>query len=261
MALSTYFTLILLVSCPFLNSGDIAAQTRKSVSITYTGNMGILISNDKTAVWIDGLHEFYGPDYLNPPDTILEKAFEKKDIFKALQWLLFTHYHRDHYSANLVKRFLKLNPHHKVAGAPQVIDSFSARYIINAWNRNSVILKDTSFSLQVKAFNIPHTWPQRHTKVQNIAYLVELNKIRILHVGDADADPEAFSRVQSESVDVMIVPSWFLENENAKKIIGQLHPKKIIITHIAPGEKLKRSMGIKNADTILFDEISQSISL
>ena len=260
MALSTYFALILLASSPFLNS-DIAAQTRKSVSITYTGNMGVLISNDKTAVWIDGLHEYYGPEYLNPPDTMLEKVFERKGIFKPLQWLLFTHYHRDHYSANLIKRFLQLTPHHKVAGAPQVVDSFSASHIINAWNRNAVILNDTSFSLQVKAFNIPHTWPQRHAKVQNIAYLVELNNIRILHVGDADTDPEAFSRMQSESVDVMIVPSWFLENENAKKIIGQIHPKKIIITHIAPGKKFKNSTSIKNTEIILFDRLSQSISL
>jgi len=257
----SYLLFILLVSCPASYTSDGKVQTNKSVSITYTGNMGVLISNDKTAVWIDGLHEYYGPEYLNPPDSILEKVFEKKDIFSRLQWLLFTHYHRDHFSAKLSKRFLQLFPAHKVIGAPQVIDSFSASHIINAWNKHGEILNDTASSLRIKAFNIPHTWPQRHTKVQNIAYLVELNGIRILHVGDADTDPGSFSFSQVDSIDVMIVPAWFLENENAKKIIEQLQAKKIIITHIAPGEKLKSSIGIKNTETILFYKISQSILL
>jgi hypothetical protein len=92
-------------------------QTGKNIIITYTGNMGVLINNDKTVVWIDGLHEFYAAESINPPDSILEKVFSKTAPFNHLQWLLFTHYHRDHFSKKLSNRFLQLSSNHKVISA------------------------------------------------------------------------------------------------------------------------------------------------
>jgi L-ascorbate metabolism protein UlaG (beta-lactamase superfamily) len=260
MAWLTCLILLLVVSCPSPDPGRGTIQNNKAVGITYTGNMGVLISTDKTAVCIDGLHEYYGPPYLNPPDSILEKAFAKKSIFSRLQWLLFTHYHRDHFSGKLVKRFLQLSVDHKVIGAPQVIDSFSAAQTIIAWNKNGEILNDTLSFLRVKAFNIPHTWPQRHAKVQNIAFLVELNGTCILHVGDADTDVDAFNRSKPGKVDIVIVPAWFTDNEKGKKIIENLNAKKIIVTHIAPGEKSCNSFTIKNTETVFFETIGQVCS-
>jgi L-ascorbate metabolism protein UlaG (beta-lactamase superfamily) len=102
--LTTFF---LLISCLPVDTGQATISNGKTVSITYTGNMGVLINNDKTAIWIDGLHEYYGTEYLNPPDSILEKAFSKTTPFNHLQWLLFTHYHRDHFSKKLSSRFLQ----------------------------------------------------------------------------------------------------------------------------------------------------------
>ena len=228
--------LFLLATCPNGNHQNNIKQNNNVVSITYTGNMGVLISNEKTAVWIDGLHEYYGPAYLNPPDSLLEKTFSKKRPFEKLKWLLFTHYHRDHFSKKLADRFLQLGTDHKVIGATQVVDSFSIKYVINAWNKNDEVVQDDNVSLRIKAFNIPHVWPQRHNKVQNIAYLVEIRGIRILHVGDADTDAAAFDRMGIGSVDVAIVPQWF-DSEKGRSIIEKLKPKKVIVTHIAPGER------------------------
>lgn len=258
MAWLTYPLFILLVSCPALNTSSDTTHTNQSVSVIYTGNMGVLISNNKTSVWIDGLHQYYGPEYLDTPDSLIQKAFARKDIFNQLQWLLFTHYHRDHFSTQLVKSFLQLADAIKVTGAPQVVDSFPLSNVINAWNRNNEILQDSASSLAIKAFDIPHTWPQRHAKVQNIAYLVEINGIRILHVGDADTDPDAFTRSKIGPVDVMIVPAWFPANEKGRSILQQSGAKKIIVTHIAPGENLKNDFAIGNAEVILFTTINQS---
>jgi L-ascorbate metabolism protein UlaG (beta-lactamase superfamily) len=256
-----FFLLFLLASCPTGNPRKDAKQNNNSISITYTGNMGVLISNEKAAVWIDGLHEYYGPEYLNPPDSILEKAFSKTTPFNHLQWLLFTHYHRDHFSKKLVNRFLQLAQNHKVVGAAQVVDSFSAKNVINAWDKNGEVLHDDSSSLRIKAFNIPHTWPQRHGKVQNIAYLAELNGVRILHVGDADTNPKAFEFLHPGSADIMIVPAWFINDEKGEKIIERLKAKKIVVTHIAPGEKPGKSFTVKNTEIIFFEIIGQFTSL
>jgi hypothetical protein len=108
MASTAFILLILLIACPNANQQNSNVHYNNVVIITYTGNMGVLISNEKTAVWIDGLHEYYGPAYLNPPDSLLENSFSKKRPFENLKWLLFTHYHRDHFSKKLTSRFLQL---------------------------------------------------------------------------------------------------------------------------------------------------------
>jgi len=260
MSSTVLILVLLLVSCPAGIVQDNVVQNNNVVSITYTGNMGALISNEKTAVWIDGLHEYYGPAYLNPPDSLLEKTFSKKSPFDKLKWLLFTHYHRDHFSKKLTSRFLQLGMDHKAIGATQVVDSFSTKDVVNAWNKNDEVAHDDSLSLRINAFNIPHIWPQRHHKVQNIAYLVEISGVRILHVGDADTDAAAFDRMGISSVDAAIVPQWF-DSEKGRSIIEKLKPKKVIVTHIAPGERAGDNSPLKKQGAIFFEKIGQSISM
>ncbi len=252
--------LFLIATCPTGNHQINIIQNNYVVSITYTGNMGTLISNEKTAVWIDGLHEYYGPAYLNPPDSLLEKTFSKKGPFEKLKWLLFTHYHRDHFSKKLTDRFLQLGMDHKVIGATQVVDSLSTKDVINAWDKSDEVTHDDNVTLRIKAFNIPHIWPQRHNKVQNIAYLVEISGISILHVGDADTDAAAFDRMGISSVDAAIVPQWF-DSEKGRSIIEKLKPKKVIVTHIAPGERTGDNSFLKKQETIFFEKIGQSVSM
>ena len=96
--------------------------------------------------------------------------------------------------------------------------------------------------------------------MQNIIYLVEISGIRILHVGDADTDTGAFDHIGIDSVDVAIVPQWF-GNEKGKQIIEKLKPKKIIVAHIAPGEKIDNNKKLNKKETIFFERIGQSVSM
>jgi L-ascorbate metabolism protein UlaG (beta-lactamase superfamily) len=96
--------------------------------------------------------------------------------------------------------------------------------------------------------------------VQNIAYLVEISGVRILHVGDADTDTAAFDRMGIGSVDAAIVPQWF-DSEKGRSIIEKLKPKKVIVTHIAPGEKSGQDNHLKKQGTIFFERIGQFVSI
>lgn len=234
------------------------------LTITYIGNMGILISNPKASILIDGLHEYYGPEYLNPSNTELNKILQQQPPYTGLATILFTHFHRDHYSAKLAKSFLQSAAKNRVAGSPQVIDSLPARaQTINAWNKNGILLTDTVSDLIVYGFNVPHTWQQRHSKVQNVAYLIQVNNSTILHIGDADTDTAAFRRLNIGRIDVMIVPVWFLTDKEGIRIIKEIiKPAKVIATHISPNEKQSlhkyRLVGI---ETYFFTVINQIVRL
>jgi hypothetical protein len=40
---------------------------------------------------------------------------------------------------------------------------------------------------------------------------------RILHLGDADTNPDAFNNTEIGSIDAAIVPAWFISNGDGRK--------------------------------------------
>lgn len=233
------------------------------VKITYTGNMGVLISTEREAVWMDGLHKFYKPEYLPTGQKFIDDAKHHAGDFKLLQWLLFSHYHRDHFDAALTKEIISSSPSLKISGAGQVVDSLSGAYTKNAWNRNgSLNNAELESSVGVEAYNLQHTWPARHSSVQNIMFSVIVDGKRITHLGDSgDSDP-AYGQKAFINADVLVVPYWLLLNENGKSLLRTSKAKTIIATHIEPGAQL--SVELKNGQeqkVILFDVPGEFINV
>ncbi len=225
--------------------------------------MGVLISSGKTSVLIDGLHEYYGRSYLNTPETEVRKILHRNDPYANLHLALFTHFHKDHYSEKLTKDFLQSSAKNRVVGSPQVISSLPASNTINAWNKDGVLLADTASGVVVHGFNIPHTGQERHSTVQNVAYLIKMNSATTFHVGDADTDIAAFSRLKPGKVDIMIAPVWFLMNKEGIRIIKEtIKPRIVVATHISPHENQAmdkyRLPGIK---TVFFTTINQAVEM
>lgn len=250
----------ILIFNPFYgNSQTGNHRSLNQLAISYMGNMGVHISGPGVSVVIDGLHEYYGPEYLNPPDSEIRKIISKQHPFDKLNTVLFTHYHRDHHSSNLAKRFLQVSLKNRVAGPPQVTDSLPPIQTLNAWNKNEILFRDSSAGLFIYAFNIPHTWQQRHSKVQNVAYLVRSRNYNILHTGDADTDINAFSRLRLSKTDIMIVPIWFLMDKEGIRIIQEIiKPGKLVVTHISPNEKHSLDKyRLSGIETYFFTEINQ----
>jgi len=238
-------------------------EQKGSVKITYTGNMGVLISTDGEAVWMDGLHKFYKAEYEPTGQQFIEKAKHHDGDFKSLQWLLFSHYHRDHFDAGLTKEIISNSPGVKISGAGQVVDSFTSGLTKNAWNRNgSLNNADMESSVSVEAYNLQHTWPARHSNVQNLMFSVIIDGKRITHLGDSgDTDP-AYVQKAFMNADVLVVPYWLLLNENGKSLLKTSKAKTIIATHIAPETKL--NIELKNGQfqkVILFDVPGEFINV
>ena len=234
------------------------AESPDKVHITYTGNMGVVISSDKSAVWIDGLHKFYKPEYQFTPPAFIDSANEKLGHFKTLQWVLFSHFHKDHFDAGLVNDLIKQQPEIIVSGGSQVIDSIKGS-TYNAWNVNGRLNAGDAENVSVEAFNLAHTWPARHSDVQNLMYSVRIGGFRITHLGDAVEADNAYRQPAFLNADVLIVPYWLLMNDKWKQILQQTKARKVIATHIGPDEQVKPPSGFSNIDVILFDDPGECI--
>ena len=247
------------------------------LSISYIGNMGVLISNNENVVVIDGFHKKYKPEYAFPSDSTVHsiikgeyKNYSKPDIS------LVTHYHKDHFDAEYHRIYLQENPESLVV-APQQVNDLIRESLKSETLKISPVLKQVPYdeneyaavhqNIRVKAFKCPHINSARHYSVQNIAYLISLNNYSVLHLGDTNWDVAASILEKKElfklSIDVAILPYWMLLDKNSKeRITNLIAPKQIIATHIPPDYSIEEQVKLqKEYPTVrLFTKLNEQLN-
>ena len=220
------------------------------VTVTYTGNMGVLVADEKTSVWVDGLHEEYGKDYLFPTDSLITRITNGKN-FIVPTLLLYTHKHGDHFSSELTNAFIKKNDSCFVLAPSQVIAS------INFSKKTKIVATDTykkqHFNygkIALKAFKIDHAG-ERHKNIENTGYLFTIGDKVFLHVGDTDwyDEKKLWDKLdlKNEGIDVAFLPYWMLLKKDTIQTIEEHLPNTIIVaTHISPRISVKELTTIKN---------------
>ncbi len=225
----------------------ISGFSQEKISLVYTGNMGVYLSNKESSVLIDGLHTRYGDDYLFPSAKIIDT------LLTQLQpdAILFTHYHRDHFSASLAADYLTTNTKAVLLGPNQVtreIKKFKDRTFSIATNnyiKQTIKVKD----LKITGVKIDHAG-KRHFSVENVGYIINFKTKNILHIGDTNwmEDIRLFDQLDlsKEKIDIAILPYWMLLQTDASQLIKKhMNPKQVIATHISPRIKQQELQDIK----------------
>ncbi len=234
------------------------------VTLTYTGNMGVLLTDGQQSVLIDGLHEYYGPAYLPPSPQMVQDLSTKGGRYEIPQVILFTHHHGDHCSAKLVQD-LDTN----IVGPEQVISTMLNRSASTLHQVNHKDYRTQTFKfpgINIEAVAMDHTYKKKHAQVQNIGYLVHLGGLRILHVGDTDWYQPMLETLdlKSKHIDVAIIPIWLLMDQRSQQFMGNyLGAKSYIITHIDPRMDQQKLSTWKNKfpEAIFFVELGQQLVL
>jgi len=214
---------------------------QEDLRITYLGNMGVLLGGDKEGVLIDGLHTFYKPQYTYPSEFIIKKVLDNAPGFKTSK-VLYTHFHRDHINGSLNCQYLAKNPYSLLVGPKQLKTVFEkeesckkVRDQIKLYGQVSEkVAKGNDISIE--PIPMKHVNVKRHASVENLAFLITINKLKVLHVGDAAL--ESFmnsSSLKNKKVTVGIFPIWFLlSSESFFQVTDVLEMQYILITHMAP---------------------------
>ena len=248
------------IAAVFMQPEKIGVTTANSIQLTYTGNMGVVVESENATWWLDGVHEFYKREYQHLPDSIFQHALAGRPPFGKLKGLTFSHYHSDHFSAALTNRLIATHPSILVTGSHQVGDFISTERFTDGWNKNGIIYSDEATASRLEAYNLAHTWPSRHSAVKNIMYSLLINGLRITHLGDADPEGSAYLQTAFLNADILIIPVWFINSTKGRTILNSSAAKKIVVTHITPGEKVSCD-GKFNAEMILFDKVGKTVQL
>jgi L-ascorbate metabolism protein UlaG (beta-lactamase superfamily) len=180
--------------------------------------------------------------------------------------ILVTHSHRDHFAPELVLRNVAGNPATVLAAPPQAIEKL--REIAPDFEKYSDRVKELDIELfdstelvvegiRIQAHRIRHseymvtdekTGKQynRHENVENLAYVIEIGNVRLLHVGDAilplNREYLESERFPQEKMDIVFLEFFDWSDETTGILERRLKPEHVVFMHLPPQEEKIESL-------------------
>ena len=232
---------------PFIASEDVREPipNASALEVRYIANEGVLISTRDKRVLIDGLHRLYEPEYAYLPDAEREKIEAARPPFEAIDLILVSHKHLDHFHPESVGSYLKSSPKTILATSQQVVDEVAAKY--SAYESIKSRITPITYTLKsrqpmklagidVEVLGVGHG-SGRHATIQNLGHVILLGGKKLLHIGDADINAEIFDAfdLDQQSIDIAFLPTWFLTSKSGQELVEQhIKPKHIIAVHVGP---------------------------
>ena len=216
------------------------------VAITFVANEGVLLSSPSGKVLIDALFVSYR-SFPYPSDSLRGAMEAGQAPFDSVSAVLVTHWHGDHFGAGPVAAFLRNNPRARLISSRQVVDSLHrlegtssipARQLWPATTPPGQRRRLTVNGITIEVLGLSHG-SGRHATVEHVGFLVEMQGVRILHIGDTDIGPDTFApfRLDTARVDVALLPGWAIaEPKNWAEIARWVRPRTVMAIHLEPGE-------------------------
>ncbi|MGH7461441.1 MAG: MBL fold metallo-hydrolase, partial [Longimicrobiales bacterium] len=206
--------LVAAVACATDAALSRSAAQQNGVTITFLANEGVLLTSGNRKVLIDALFQEYGREYALPADSTRRALDAASAPFDAVDLVLATHRHGDHFHPAQVAAHMRANPRATLLTSQQVIDSLSGRVPANDQVRARFLSRTTAAGarrievvngIKVELLGLPHGG---HPGVEHLGYIVELGGRRVLHVGDTDFAEDTFAplRLDTARIDVALLP-------------------------------------------------------
>lgn len=169
------------------------------IQVTLVANAGILLSFRGRKLLIDGLFRAEDTPFSCIPAKTLEKLLNGYPPYDDIDYLLFTHYHPDHFSPEITRSYLERRGAKGVLLPPgHGADLLRLQEELEALQIPCLIAETSGVSearlaadLQIRTLPTGHLDP-KFQDVPHVALLLTLGEKRLLVTGDADYIHETF---------------------------------------------------------------------
>jgi len=229
------------------------------LQITALGNEGFLIESGDTSIIFDGLYDGLN-GYVAPTEEQRRARERAESPFDEVDLVLATHHHPDHFDARVVGEFLNANRHAVFVSTPMAVDLLrdeGDRFRTISEQVRAVYPEEGESEhleingVRVEVLNLHHG-RSRSLPVENLGFVVEMNGVSILHIGDtlATADELATLDLAQKDIDVAFVPYWhLLEEEGARAYLATIGANTVVAMHLpaadAPPSYLEPASDLK----------------
>jgi L-ascorbate metabolism protein UlaG (beta-lactamase superfamily) len=210
----------------------IAPSSYEGVRITHVFNAGYLITAGDKRILIDAL-------YAGHPEGLLKPVVHAQPPFDGVDLILATHEHGDHFSPELVSRYMAENPQAMFVSTRSAVEQLlaldsglRARTIavqLERRERKQIEVK----GVDLEALYISHGMPG----ILNLGMIITVDGIKIFHTGDLSPDHVSVSYLQDYGlpgmeIDVAFVPDFVLTMEEYRDLVLEgIQPRYVIPTH------------------------------
>jgi L-ascorbate metabolism protein UlaG (beta-lactamase superfamily) len=256
-------------------AGVTVKTQRQPMDVTYIGNEGFMIQAGGKKVLVDAL--FDNDFYLAPSQELLAQMIGGTGPFAAVDLLLVTHPHSDHFNPKLVIEFLRNHARCRLVAHTQVVDLLrkeegfaqiegqihEVKLIPGAYEHVSL----NGITFDALCLNHMRDGDPEKEQMRNMAFFVELGGVRFLHLGDsfinqseAHLNNYPFER---SPVDILFLNQYDRSETTPKFIAEKIKPSQIVAMHIPPAELEEESKKIRAAfpHAIVFKQSMERRSL
>jgi L-ascorbate metabolism protein UlaG (beta-lactamase superfamily) len=280
----------ILFSClALLGVATEAPDRPPAVEVMYIANEGFLIEIGSKKILIDAMFDDQTITYSHFPDTdTLRRMRDALPPFDELDLLLVTHFHRDHFAVGPVLEHLRANPTAVLIAPPQAVSEL--KVADPEVDRMGARIREVRLELfesaelhtagiRVRALRLRHcayleideeTGAQidRHAGVENLVYLIDVDGVQLVHVGDAvlSQNLEFFEdgHLDPEPVNIAFL-EFFDWSEETKAVLDRWwKPEHVIFMHLPPErekiEALRERLSGIFLNAVVFDTPLESMT-
>ena len=217
------------------------------ITITQLANEGVIISDGKTRVMIDGMVVEPYSVYGGLPEDVAAMFRQASGPFAGIDLALISHRDHEHNQPLYACEFAKNSSGTLFVSSSQVFGlmrercrelvttSPRFREIDPQYGEPQVFEQEGA---QVTVFLLSHG-SNKSAAIQNYGHLVEIGGMTVLHIGDAAMAPEDFQTagLDQVKVDVALIPFRYFQPGPGAAIVQQFLDARVkIAVHIPPGE-------------------------
>jgi L-ascorbate metabolism protein UlaG (beta-lactamase superfamily) len=239
------------------------ASVGAAPEIRYIANAGMLVSTPGARFMIDApIRDGIAP-YANSSAaerTLLENA---RAPYDAVDAILVTHWHEDHFSAEAVAAHLAANTRTLLIASPEVVERVRASAPALPAARLRAVLPAPGRAERIEVGGEPvHVLRLRHNPTrrlpeQHLGFLIG-GVTPVLHVGDADPVADNFDVLDGlPAVDVAFLPFWYVSDQTNRRMVETvMRPRRIVAVHAPPRDLEK--IGAALRDTRLHVQLAST---
>lgn len=214
------------------------------MAVTYLANASVLLSEGGREILIDGPFTAGVRPYPRFEARTLRAVRQADPPFGGLDWILITHAHDDHMDAAAIVDHLRSNPRARVVSTPEAVrrirDEAEGRAAVtdrvtavDPPEGRRVVVHDGQ--PRIEALALHHG---RDRDVSNLGFLVELDGVRILHVGDTEATAPDLAPLglPGLAIDAALLPTWYFTGDSYRPALEELLARKHLVMHFPAPE-------------------------
>jgi imidazolonepropionase-like amidohydrolase/L-ascorbate metabolism protein UlaG (beta-lactamase superfamily) len=206
--------------------------TREVAEVTFVDNDGFLITIGHKRILIDALYE-------GDPRRVLRPVVDGQSPFDGVDIMLVTHDHSDHFSPDLVLRYMQNNPDTILVSTRSVVDQVVAIEDTIADRVVPIQLESGESErivvdgIALEALYLSHDEPG----LLNLGFVITVGQFKFFHTGDLVPDevPAAYLQeygLREMGIDVQFVPHFFMRPDRYHPHVWEVvQPRYLIPMH------------------------------